>query len=442
MQWISAAGPGDFTSLVINVTDYLSPPESVFADVIVGPFENPSVRVSWQPPNSDLCAIDQDLQGIGYEISCTVNGASSSVRVSAVSRSVVLPLGSNIHVGMMMTISVQLLRSRDNVTVFFSRPALANATLFSCSYMALEVIADIVKPPYAPCSIQAVITAYSGPFYIPSGLLVPFNGRKSSIAPEMRGKTLNTSIVNCDFGSCALLYMPEPGPVGSVSPLCIRAASEGVAVTWCMKVKFDIPKPKITSSLQSPIFTGLFCDVSLNISVLGHDMLPKPALLLSNVTKSSMLQTIVSSSSASLPKGMSVRYISSERAVVSWNAQLGQQGFLYTLCFRAHFPTTSDEVIVATSHECFTLSARPCSACLTSSNGVDAIAHLWNTNWIAAWISTPKSVLFDNMMILGPTIIAGRNDTGDGLFFSKRMGCSLFDLMLWNPHAGKFTSQK
>jgi hypothetical protein len=440
MQWISAAGPGNFTSLMIDVSDYMRPPESVFADVIVGPFEIPSVRISWQPPNADLCANDQDLQVLGYDITCTVDGAVSSVRVSSASRNAVLSLGMNVHVGMSITISVQLVQIRENLTVLVSRPALANATLFNCDSSLVEVVANTEQPPYAPCSVEAVITAYSGPLSFPSGLLVPFTGMNSSIAAEMRGKVLNVTIVQCHFGSCALLHMPEPGPVGTASRLCIRVSSKGVSLTWCMKVQFKVPKPTLSSSSQSPIFTGLFCNVSVNISALGHDKLPKPSLLLLNVSKSSMLRTVVSSSTAVLPEGMSVRFIDLQRAAVSWNAQLGQQGFLYTLCFSARYPTPSDETMIATSHMCLTLSARPCSACLTSTNGMDATANLWNTNWITAWISTPPSVLvIDGTMSLGPTIIAGRNDTGDGVFLAKRMGCSVSDLMLWNPHAGNLT---
>jgi hypothetical protein len=441
VRWISAAGPGNFTTLIINVSDFLRPPESVFAHVIIGPFEPPSVRVSWQPPQMDLCAKYQDLQLIGYDIFCTVNGTVSTVRVSPASRSVVLPLGLNVHVGMSITISVQLLQIRDNITVEVSRPAVVNATLFSCDDSALDVVADMAQPPYAPCSVETTVIAYSGPLHFPSGLLVPFNSMNSSIAAEMGGKILKATAVNCDLGSCALLHMPEPGPVGSVSRLCVRIVSEGVTVTWCMKLQFKIPKPALSSSSQSPIFTGLFCEVSVNISVFGHQKLPNPALSLSNISKASMLRTAVSSSIVSLPEGMSIRYINRERASVSWNAQMGQQGFLYTLCFSARYPTSSDDAVFATSHLCLTLSARPCSACLTSSNGMDAVANLWDTNWIAAWISTPPSVLFKNMMILGPIIVVGRNDTGDGLILAKRMGCSISDLMLWNPHASIVTSE-
>jgi hypothetical protein len=207
-----------------------------------------------------------------------------------------------------------------------------------------------------------------------------------------------------------------------------------------MKVHFKLPRPVLLSSLQSPIITGLFCDTNVDVSAVGHRKLPEPALFLSNVTQSSMLRTVVNSSSASMPEGMNIRYINRQRATVSWNPKFGQQGFLYTLCFSARYLSSSDGILFVSTHLCVTISARPCSACLASLSSTNAIASLWNSNWIATWISTPPSKLFNNSMVtLGPTIISGRNDSGDGIFFANKMGCSISDLVLWNPHAGIFS---
>lgn len=436
--WISAAGSGSFTSLNLSIFDDLRPLESVFAEVIIGPFETPRVRVSWQQSPPTLCANDQNLQISGYDVTCTFNGTAVSARVPSASRSVVLPLGVKVNVGMSIIVSVQLVQTRNDRTTVVSRPVFADASLFDCDDSVVEVIADATQAPVVPCSIETAIISYSGPLSFPSGVLVPFQRMPSSIAPEMRGKVLNVTIVPCTFGACALLHLPEPGPVGTVSSLCIHVESESVTVTWCMKVHFKIPRPFLFSSLQSPVITGLFCDVDVDVSAVGHRRLPEPILFLSNVTKSSMLRTVVNSSSASVPDGMNVSYISRQRATVSWNAKLGQQGFLYTLCFGARYPLPSDGVLLATSYLCVAISARPCSACLITSNSMDSIASLWNSNWVSTWISTPPFALFNySMVTLGPTMIISRNDSGDGIYFANLMGLSMSDLVLWNPHAGE-----
>jgi hypothetical protein len=442
LQWISAAGPGNIASQTLNVFDYLVPPESLFADVVIGPFEHPTVRVSWRPPNSDSCANGRnDLQITGYEVTCTVNGTASSVRASSASRFVILPLSLNVHAGMSIIVSVQIILTRDDLTVLLSRPALANATFFACDALAVEVIADSLQPPLAPCNFQTAITAFTGPASFASGIFVPLTRKPTSIVAEMRSNILNVTVTSCVVGTCALLLLPEPGPVGALSSLCISAASEGASVSWCMKLQFKLPQPNLVSSLQSPIFTGLFCDVSVDVSVVGHYRLPEPTLFLSNVTKSSKLQNVVNSSSATLIDGIRVQYANRQRATVSWNAQLGQQGFFYTLCFSSRYLSPSVGVFFATSHLCVTISARPCSACLSSSISMDAVASLWKTNWIATWISTPPSFLANNSIVtLGPTIVAERNDSGDGIFFANRMGCTISDIMLWNPHAGHVLS--